>query len=139
MAAGSRYPADIVTPDGQVREGGYVQYTDASNQPQSGSNPVTSGALSTQAIVSGTAVQLSASRQVTGYSVFTGDATNNAASCAVALSPDNSTFSTVATVSLAAAVNNTGAIAVPITVVVPQGWYVKYTAVHGTAGTVTYA
>lgn len=139
MAAGSTYPADITTPDGQVREGGFIQFTDSANQPQAGANPVTSGALSTQAIVSGTAVQLSASRQVTGYSVFTGDATNNVATCTVALSPDNSTFSTVAVLSLAAAVNNTGAVAIPLTVVVPQGWYVKYTAVHGTAGTVTFA
>lgn len=139
MAFGAIYPAQIQDSTSKVIWGGSIQYTDSTNQPSPSTPPITSGALPTQAIVSGTAVQLSTSRQATGYSVFTADATNNVATCAVALSPDNTTFTTVATLSLAAAVNNTGAVALPITVVVPQGWYVKYTAVHGTAGTVTFA
>lgn len=139
MTTGNTYPADIVTLDGQVRESGNIVYTNSANQPTPPTPPITSGALPTQAIVSGTAVQLSTTRRTTGYSVFTGDATNNVATCTVALSPDNSTFSNVAVLSLAAAVNTIGAVAIPITVDVPQGWYVKYTSVHGTAGTVTYA
>lgn len=139
MATGATYPADITTLDGQVRESGNIVFTNSANQPGTPAPPITSGALPTQAIISGTAVQLSTTRQTTGYSLFTADATNNVASCTVALSPDNSTFSTVAAPSLAAAVNNTGAIALMLTVVAPQGWWVKYTAVHGTAGTVTFA
>jgi len=73
------------------------------------------------------------------YGVFTGDATNNVSTCTIALSPDNTTYSNVQVISLAAAVNNTGAIAVPITLVLPQGWYMKFTSVHGTVGTLTYA
>lgn len=41
MALGSRYPVDITTSDGQVREGGFAQFTDAANQPVSGVSPAT--------------------------------------------------------------------------------------------------
>jgi hypothetical protein len=99
---------------------------------------VTSGALSTQQLVSTTGAQVSTARDVELHTLVTFDATNAVATVAVALSPDNSTYSTLYTLSLAAAVNNTGAIALPIAVRVPAGWYVKMTTSHGTLGLSTY-
>src|SRR6266436_6022814 len=54
-------------------------------------------------------------------------ALNTIASCTIAISPDNVTFTTLATPSLAAAVNNTGAITLATNVPLPQGWYIKLT------------
>ena len=56
----------------------------------------------------------------------------------IELSPDNTTFSTLDTMSIAAALNLTGALNVPVTIHVPATWYVKLTATHGTIGTGTY-
>lgn len=140
MADGATYPARIVHSDGTVVSDGSIIYDSSGNQPQPGTNPVTSGALAvTTAWASGTAKTLSATQQVTLYQLLTGDATNNAATCTVALSPDGTTFSTIFPVSLAAAVNNTGAITVPVTVVVPAGWQVKLTLAHMAAAAGTYA
>ena len=94
---------------------------------------ITSGALPTVQLVSGAGAQVSTARDVDTYTVWTGDATNNVASCAVAISPDNTTYTTIYTLSLAAAVNNTGAIALLAFARVPAGWYLKLTSVHGAA------
>lgn len=100
---------------------------------------VTSGALPTVQLVSGTGAQVSTARDVDTYTLWTGDATNNAASATVAVSPDNVTYSTLYAASLAAAVNNTGAVAIPLYARVPAGWYLKVTSVHGAAlPTTTY-
>lgn len=140
MADGATYPARIIHSDGTVVSDGSIVYDSSANQPQPGQNPVTSGALATTtAWVSGTAKTLSATQQVTLYETLTGDGTNNAATCTVALSPDGTTFSTVFAVSLAAAVNNTGAITVPVTLVVPAAWQVKLTLAHMTAAVGTFA
>lgn len=139
MAAGTSYPVALFDANGHEQEGNSLTFTDSAQQPQTGSNSQTSGAMSTTTLSSGTGAQISASKQVTAYCVVTADATNNVASATVALSPDNSTYSSVQVISLAAAVNNTGAIALPVTLVVPLGWYVKITVVHATIGTVTYA
>jgi len=101
-------------------------------------NPIASGALPTVAPVSGTAFQCSTTRDVYLTVPFTGDATNNAATCKVEVSPDNVTFSTLNTVSIAAALNLTGAIDLSVDCIVPAGWRVKLTATHGTLGTGTY-
>jgi len=95
---------------------------------------VTSGTLPQLAAawVSGTAKVNPVSRQIVIPLAISGDATNNAATCAVAISPDDSTYTTVATVSLAAAVNNTGAITVLSSVTLPAGWYIKLTLSHTT-------
>lgn len=139
MADGATYPARIIHSDGTVVSDGSIVYDSAANQPQPQSNPVTSGALSTFTVVSGTGHANPATYQVTAYGVFTADATNNVSSCTIALSPDNTTYSNIQVISLAAAVNNTGAIALPVDVTIPAGWFVKFTAVHGTVGTLTYA
>ena len=94
---------------------------------------ITAGALPTVQLVSGAGAQVSLTRDVDTYTVWTGDATNNIASCAVAISPDNVTYTTLYTLSLAAAVNNTGAIALLAFARVPAGWYLKLTSVHGAA------
>src|SRR5438105_5511762 len=73
---------------------------------------ITSGALPTVQLVSGTGAQISTTRDVDTYTLWTGVATNNAATATVQLSPDNVTYSTIYATSLAAAVNNTGSIAV---------------------------
>jgi hypothetical protein len=67
-----------------------------------------------------------------------GDATNNAATCTIAISPDDSTYTTLGTPSLAAAVNNTGAIKLVSMVTLPQGWYIKLTLSHVTVAASIY-
>jgi hypothetical protein len=139
MADGNTYPADIRTLDGQVRESGNVVFTNSANQPGAPAPPITSGTLpNTGAWVSGTAKVNPVSRAVSVTVEVVGDATNNVATCLIALSPDNSTFTTLATVSLAAAVNNTGAITTAVQVAWPQGWYVKLTLSHTTVAASIY-
>lgn len=140
MAAGSSYPIDIMNAEQTlVKDSGVIVYTDSSLQPQSGSNPITSGTLpNTGAWVSGTAKVNPVTRQITVAVEVVGDATNNVATCAVAISPDNSTFTTLETISLAAAVNNTGAITVAANVPLPKGWYIKLTLSHTTVAASFY-
>lgn len=131
--------------NGQVVSQGAITFTDsAPSQPAalnqlSPVGTITSGSLPTVQLVSGNGVQILTSRDVESYTAVTGDATNNVASVTVALSPDNTTYSTILVPSLAAAVNNTGAIALSVTVRVPAGWYIKMTAVHMALGVTTYA
>lgn len=139
MSAGATYSAEFVDDGGVARFQGSLAFTDSTDQPQPSSNPQTSGALATTTFVSGTGKQILTTRQVALYVPVTFDATNNVATCAVALSPDNTTYSTVATISLAAAVNTVGAIVEMLSLIVPQGWYVKFTASHCTVGTGSYA
>lgn len=98
----------------------------------------TSGALSTQQLVSTTGAQVSTTRTVDLFTPWTADATNNAATVAIALSPDGTTYTTLGTLSLAAAVNNTGAVTLAFTLKVPAGWYVKLTTSHAALGVSTY-
>ena len=99
---------------------------------------ITSGALPTVTLSSGTGAQVSTTRDAETVTPFTGDGTNNAATCAIALSPDNVTYSTLDTLSIAAGLNVLGALALSANVRVPAGWYLKLTAAHGTIGTTTY-
>ena len=137
MAVGSTYPAAFFDLNVQPRLEGTIQFTDSTNQPNV-PNPITSGALPTVSLSSGTGAQASTSRNVFSVTPVTYDASNNAASCKVELSPDNVTYSTLVTLSLAAAVNNTGAIVDSVNVPIPAGWYIKLTATHATLGTTTY-
>jgi hypothetical protein len=100
---------------------------------------ILSGALPTQQLVSTTGAQISTTRDVDTYTLLTSDATNNIATCTVALSPDNSTYSTILTPSIAAAINNLGAVAMSLAVRVPAGWYIKLTSTRFTIGVTTYA
>lgn len=139
MAVGTSYPADMIDGNGFVSKGATIQFLSSTNQPQPAGNAQTSGALPTTTVSSGTGKQNPAATQVTMYGVWTADATNNVATLTVALSPDNTTYSNVQVYSLAAAVNTIGAVALPIVLVLPQGWYMKFTSVHGAVGTLTYA
>lgn len=139
MANGSAYPIYITNANGQEVEGNSIQFTDSTNQPVPLANPITSGTLpQLSAWSSGTAQQNPVARPITVVLQITGDATNNVATCAIALSPNNSDYTTVGTVSLAAAVNNTGAIAVVNNVQVPDGWWIKVTLVHTAVATSYY-
>lgn len=145
---GQTYNANIEDTTGAIRIEGEVAFTDSnatSPAPLNATSPVgtiTSGSLPTVTLTSTTGAQVSTARDVTLYVPLTGDATLNAATCAIALSPDNTTYTTVGTVSLASAVNNTGAIELVESVRVPAGWYVKLTTSHmtiGAAGVCSYA
>lgn len=139
MAAGSTYSAQFSDLFGKVFFGGLLTFNDAAAQPIPAAPPITSGTLpNTGAWVSGTAKVNPVSRQITVAVEVVGDATNNAASCAIAISPDNSTFTTLETLSLAAAVNNTGAITLAANVPLPQGWYIKLTLVRTTVAASFY-
>lgn len=130
----STYPATFNDQSGLQRLDGSVTFTSASNVPGYGPNPITSGALPTVTLTSAQASQVSTSRDATLGLYWTTDATNNAATLKVELSPNNSDFTTLDTLSIAAGVNNLGAVQLLHPLLVPAGWYVKVTAVHATIG-----
>ena len=133
------YPATFSDGTGDVRLAGNVNFTNAGNAPAPPAPPITSGSLpQLSAWSSGTAQTNPAGRAITVALAITGDATNNVATCAIAISPNNSDFTTLATVSLAAAVNNTGAITVATNVPLPSGWSIKLTLSHTTVATSSY-
>jgi hypothetical protein len=137
----TQYAATFVDNNSESRLTGTLSITDAAataatdfallNQLTSALT-VTAGTLPQLAAawVSGTAKVNPVARQIVIPLAITGDGTNNAATCAVGISPDDQTYTTVATVSLAAAVNNTGAITLLSSVILPAGWYVKLTFAH---------
>jgi hypothetical protein len=141
------FKVDALNPDLKEVEQQYVlRTTDATAAAIAGLNQVspvgtiTSGTLpNTGAWVSGTAKVNPTTRDITVYVELVGSATNAIASCTVALSADNSTYTTVATPSLAAAVNNTGAITIPFPVRLPNGWYIKLTFSNFTVAASIYA
>jgi hypothetical protein len=89
---------------------------------------VTSGTLpNTGAWVSGTAKVNPVTRQITVNVEVTTDGTNNAGTCAIAISPDDSTYTTVGTVAVPAAINNLGVGVHVVPVTLPAGWFIKLT------------
>lgn len=99
---------------------------------------ITAGALPTQQLVTATAAQVSTTRDVEVHTPVTfnpGVATT--ATCVVALSPDNVTFSTLATVTKPVGTVFDGTIE-DVVVRVPAGWYVKLTVTNATLGLSTY-
>ena len=101
-------------------------------------NPITSGALPTATLSSGTGAQISTSRDTNVAVLYTLDAANAVATVKIELSPDGTTYTSLGTISFAAAVNNTGAIAELATFKVPAAWYVKVTVVHAAITSTTY-
>ncbi len=100
---------------------------------------ITSGALPAfGAWASGTAQQNPVARQITVCVEVVGDATNNAATCAIAVSPDNSTYTTVATPGASQAVNNLGATTSLASVNLPNAWWLKLTFSHATIAASKY-
>lgn len=127
--AGNQYAAEVLTQAGdKIVENGQVLFLNATAQPASNTNAVTAGALPQLAAwVSGTAQQNPVSYPITVALAISDDGTNNAATVAVALSPDNTTYTTLGTVTIPAGLNNLGATTVLSNVTVPTGWYVKLT------------
>lgn len=93
---------------------------------------ITSGALPTVQLVSGAGAQVSTARDTETYTPLT--LTTAGGTVVVALSPDNTTYSTVMTVTPAVNASVTD-----VTVRVPAGWYLKMTATNATLGLTTYA
>lgn len=142
---GSSFLADFVDGTGESRlngtllYGGTVPASPAALNAVSPAGTVTSGTIPHITLSSGTELQALTTRDVDTYTIFTSDASNNAATCTVAISPDDTTFTTVLALSVAAAINNLGAITLPIAVRVPAAWWLKMTFAHGTVSTTVYA
>ncbi len=100
---------------------------------------ITSGALpNTGSWVSGTAKQNPVTRQITVNVEVVCDGTANAATCLIAVSSDNSTYTTVATPGVSAAVNTVGGSTSLAAVNVPAGWWIKLTLSHTTVAASVY-
>lgn len=140
MPAGASYPVDLAdAASGVVRDSGTLIFTDATQQPVPTAPPITSGALPvTGSWVSGTAKQNPVSRPITLAVEVVTDGTANAATCAIAISPDNVTYSTLGTPGASAAVNTSGAVTLLSCVPLPQGWWVKLTFSHATVAASKY-
>jgi hypothetical protein len=102
------------------------------------SRGIASGALPTISPVSGTGLQVDTTSDRRLSQIVTLNPTAGAAAtCVVALSPDNVTYSTLWTLTLPAGIVFDGTVP-PIEIDVPAGWYVKFTATNATLGTGTY-
>lgn len=139
MAQGESYPASMADGNNEGRLVGTLTFTDASDQPTPNGSPITGGTLpNTGSWVSGTAKVNPVARPITVAVEVVTDGTNNVATCAVAISPDNSTFTTLGTPGASAAVNAVGAVTVLSDVPLPQGWYMKLTFAHATVAASFY-
>lgn len=99
---------------------------------------INSGALPTQAFASGVAAQILTTRDVEAHTPVTFNSTAGAAAtCTVALSPDNVTYSTLAVWTEPLGVALAGTI-LDVAVRVPAGWYLKLTVVNAVLGATTY-
>lgn len=102
------------------------------------SNPIVSGALSTISPSTTVGAQVSTTRDVFLTQVCTFNPSAGAsATCVVAISPDNTTYSNLITVTIPAGIALDGTIP-PISLMVPAAWYVKFTTTNATLGTGTY-
>lgn len=140
MAAGSSYPYELLDVEGDlVKSSGTLRFTDSTSQPTPNKPPITSGTLpNTGAWVSGTAKVNPVSRPITVAVEVVTAGTNTIATCVVAISPDNSTFTTLGTPGAVAAQNNTGVTTSLVTVPLPQGWYIKLTFANCTVAASIY-
>lgn len=142
----ANFPADLYNPDrSELEQQVSLTFTGASPAAPvalsqlSSAGTITSGTLpNTGAWVSGTAKVNPVARDITVIVESVGSATNAIATTAIAISPDNSTYTTVGTLSLAAAVNNTGAITLVTCVPLPNGWYIKLTLSNMTVAASNY-
>jgi hypothetical protein len=100
-------------------------------------NPITSGALGTATLASGTGAQLNTSRDVESHTPFNSAPTGAVkGTCKVELSPDNVTYSTLSTWSVPSVAADV--FTFDVSVRVPAGWYLRLTVTDGTIGTTTY-
>lgn len=98
---------------------------------------VASGALPTIQLVSGAAQVPSTARTVTTYTSVAYNNSSADATITVALSPDNSTFSTLAVVTNKTFTGAVNGNITMVTVIVPIGWAFKITTVNATLGATT--
>lgn len=139
MADGSSYPYYVKDSTGQQREAGTLTFSDSTSQPALPAPPITSGTLpNTGAWVSGTAKVNPVTRAITVAVEFVTAGTNTIATCVIAISPDNVTYTTLGTPGTSAAVNNLGAVTLLSNVPLPQGWYIKLTFANGTVAASIY-
>lgn len=100
---------------------------------------ITSGSLpNTGAWASATAKQNPVARDVTVNVEFVTDASNNVATCAIDISSDNSTYTNIGTLSLAAALNTLGAVKFVVPVSLPNTWWIKLTFAFGSVAASKY-
>lgn len=101
---------------------------------------ITSGTLpNTGSWVSGTAKQNPVTRQITVNVECVFDGTANAATVGIAISPDDSTYTTVGTPGVSAAVNTVGTTTLLVPVNLPAGWFIKLTiAAHASVAASIY-
>lgn len=137
------YTAHFLDDNGTDRLNGSLSIVDAAaaapgdfatlNQLSSGLT-VTSGTLPQLAAgwVSGTAKQNPVARQIVVCLEIVCDGTANAATCAVAISADNVTYTTIATPGESSALNTTGGSTQLAQVVLPAAWWIKLTLSHTT-------
>lgn len=104
------------------------------------SDPIvqTTGPLATQTFSSGTGAQVDAQhdRQLVVPITLNPSATNTA-TCAVAVSPDNSTYSALGTLTEPSGTNQVSGKIQLVGFLVPAGWYVKFTVTNAAIGTGT--
>jgi len=107
------------------------------SRPRAGSG-VLSGALSTVQLVSGNGVVVTAAGDVMTYTPVTFNPSAGAtATCTVALSPDNVTYSTLGVVTEPVGVTFDGTIHL-VSVQVPAGWFLRMTVVNAVLGVTTF-
>lgn len=100
---------------------------------------LTSGTLpNTGAWSSGTAKVNPVTRSITVNVEFVTDGSANAATCAIAISPDNSTYTTIGTLTASVGVNTAGSVTLVAPVNVPTGWYIRLTFARGTVAASIY-
>jgi len=132
----STSPAEIIDNNSEVKTIGTILFTGQVAAAGAVLNPATSGALSTTTLSSNTGAQLSATRDVDSVTILTLTPTGGAAATVkVELSPDNSTYSTLITISDAI---SGPVVTIPLSVHVPAGWYLRLTSTQATIGATTY-
>ena len=85
-----------------------------------------------------TAQQNPVARQITVCVEVVTDGTANPATCAIAVSPDNVTYTTIATPGASTGNNTAGAETSLASVTLPNGWWLKLTFSHCTIAASKY-
>lgn len=100
---------------------------------------ITSGTLpNLGSWVSGTGIVNPVTRQISVVVAMVSSGTAATATNAIAVSPDNTTYTTVGTQTVSTAVNTVGALQLVTSVTVPAGWYIKCTFANATVAASIY-
>lgn len=90
------------------------------------------------ALVSGAGHQVDLNADRETYTPVTTDGSNNLATCLVEVSADDLAYTALYTLSIDAAINVLGAVALPVAVKVPGGWFLRLTVAHAAIGQTVY-